>query len=92
VQEAIKRFGADGGSIINFSSIVGSHPMAGAPLYASTKGAKRSLGAGKLDEAFQPPDDLRFLFGTRFDVSAALAKLGLVQTSGSFTESSYKLT
>jgi len=30
VQEAIKRFGADGGSIINLSSIVGSHPVAGA--------------------------------------------------------------
>ena len=29
VQEAIKRFGADGGSIINLSSIVGSHPVAG---------------------------------------------------------------
>jgi 3-oxoacyl-[acyl-carrier protein] reductase len=27
VQEAIKRFGADGGSIINLSSIVGSHPV-----------------------------------------------------------------
>src|SRR3989454_910875 len=33
VQEAIKRFGADGGSIINLSSIVGSHPVAGGPLY-----------------------------------------------------------
>src|SRR5258707_1769895 len=29
VQEAIKRFGTDGGSIINLSSIVGSHPVAG---------------------------------------------------------------
>jgi 3-oxoacyl-[acyl-carrier protein] reductase len=29
VQEAIKRFGADGGSIINLSSIVGSHPVPG---------------------------------------------------------------
>ena len=29
VQEAIKRFGAGGGSIINLSSIVGSHPVAG---------------------------------------------------------------
>src|SRR2546430_3216919 len=39
VQEAIKRFGADGGSIINLSSIVGSHPLPGAPPYASTKSA-----------------------------------------------------
>jgi 3-oxoacyl-[acyl-carrier protein] reductase len=34
VQEAIKRFGAEGGSVINLSSIVGSHPVAGALLYA----------------------------------------------------------
>jgi 3-oxoacyl-[acyl-carrier protein] reductase len=32
VQEAIKRFGPEGGSIINLSSIVGSHPVAGALL------------------------------------------------------------
>jgi 3-oxoacyl-[acyl-carrier protein] reductase len=45
-QEAIKRFGADGGSIINLSSIVGSHPVAGALLYASTKGAIETLTRG----------------------------------------------
>jgi len=28
VQEAVKRFGSDGGSIINISSIVASHPVA----------------------------------------------------------------
>jgi 3-oxoacyl-[acyl-carrier protein] reductase len=41
VQEAIKRFGVEGGSIINLSSIVGSHPVAGALLYASTKGRSK---------------------------------------------------
>jgi 3-oxoacyl-[acyl-carrier protein] reductase len=46
VQEAIKRFGADGGSIINLSSIVGSHPVAGALVYASTKGAIETLTRG----------------------------------------------
>jgi 3-oxoacyl-[acyl-carrier protein] reductase len=46
IQEAIKRFGADGGSIINLSSIVGSHPVAGALLYASTKGAIETLTRG----------------------------------------------
>lgn len=46
VQEAIKRFGAHGGSIINLSSIVGSHPVAGALLYASTKGAIETLTRG----------------------------------------------
>src|ERR1700745_1716107 len=46
VQEAIKRLGADGGSIINLSSIVGSHPVAGALLYASTKGAIETLTKG----------------------------------------------
>src|SRR6202045_2081679 len=46
VQEAIKRFGPDGGSIINLSSIVGSHPVVGALLYASTKGAIETLTKG----------------------------------------------
>jgi 3-oxoacyl-[acyl-carrier protein] reductase len=46
VREAIKRFGAKGGSIINLSSIVGSHPVAGALLYASTKGAIETLTKG----------------------------------------------
>ena len=46
VQEAIKRFGAKGGSIINLSSIVGSHPVAGALLYASTKAAIETLTRG----------------------------------------------
>jgi 3-oxoacyl-[acyl-carrier protein] reductase len=46
VQEAIKRFGSEGGTIINLSSIVGSHPVAGALLYASTKGAIETLTKG----------------------------------------------
>ena len=46
VQAAIKRFGPDGGSIINLSSIVGSHPVPGALLYASTKGAIETLTRG----------------------------------------------
>jgi 3-oxoacyl-[acyl-carrier protein] reductase len=46
VQEALKRFGAEGGSVINLSSIVGSHPVAGALLYASTKGAIETLTKG----------------------------------------------
>src|SRR3989475_7622928 len=46
VQEAIKRFGADGGSIINLSSIVGSHPVAGGPLLASSKGRIQRLTKG----------------------------------------------
>jgi NAD(P)-dependent dehydrogenase (short-subunit alcohol dehydrogenase family) len=46
VQEASKRFGGEGGSIINLSSIVGSHPVGGALLYASTKGAIETLTRG----------------------------------------------
>jgi 3-oxoacyl-[acyl-carrier protein] reductase len=46
VQESIKRFGGEGGSIINLSSIVGSHPVVGALLYASTKGAIEALTKG----------------------------------------------
>jgi 3-oxoacyl-[acyl-carrier protein] reductase len=46
VHEAIKRFGTDGGSIINLSSILGSHPVMGALLYVSTKGAIETLTRG----------------------------------------------
>ena len=46
MQEAIQRFGTDGGSIINLSSIVGSHPVPGALLYALTKGAIETLTRG----------------------------------------------
>ncbi|HEV3063514.1 MAG TPA: glucose 1-dehydrogenase [Vicinamibacterales bacterium] len=46
VQEAVKRFGSDGGSIINISSIVASHPIGGVVLYASTKGAIETLTKG----------------------------------------------
>jgi 3-oxoacyl-[acyl-carrier protein] reductase len=46
VQEAIKGFAADGRSIINLSSIVSSHPVAGALLYASTKGVIETLTKG----------------------------------------------
>ena len=46
VQEAIKRFAAEGGSIINLTSIVGSFPVPGALLYASTKGAIENLTKG----------------------------------------------
>src|SRR6266700_3761328 len=53
VQEAIKRFGADGGSIINLSSIVGSHPVGGALLYASTKGAIETGSVASKE--FPPP-------------------------------------
>jgi 3-oxoacyl-[acyl-carrier protein] reductase len=45
-QEAIKHFGPEGGSVINLSSIVGSHPVAGALLYASTKGSIETLTRG----------------------------------------------
>src|SRR2546425_5863531 len=46
VQEAIKRFGADGGSIINLSSIVGSHPVAGGPPFPSPQRATPKLTTG----------------------------------------------
>jgi 3-oxoacyl-[acyl-carrier protein] reductase len=46
VQEAIKRFGTEGGSIINISSIAGSHPVPGVVLYTSTKGAIETLTKG----------------------------------------------
>ncbi|MGB8167722.1 MAG: glucose 1-dehydrogenase [Chthoniobacteraceae bacterium] len=38
-QEAVKLFPAEGGSIVNISSIVGPNPLPGASVYSATKGA-----------------------------------------------------
>ena len=38
-QEAVKHFPTTGGSIVNISSVVGRHPVAGASVYSATKGA-----------------------------------------------------
>jgi NAD(P)-dependent dehydrogenase (short-subunit alcohol dehydrogenase family) len=46
VQEAIKRFGSNGGSIINLSSIVGSHPVVGAPAVRVHEGRHRNTDQG----------------------------------------------
>jgi 3-oxoacyl-[acyl-carrier protein] reductase len=42
-QEAVKHFGADGGSVINLSSIVGRNGFPGAAVYSATKGAVNSI-------------------------------------------------
>jgi len=49
------------------------------PLYVGFNAnlAQKSLGATHLNHGYAAPDDLRFLFGTRFDVGAALTKLGV---------------
>ena len=38
-KEAVKHFPTTGGSIVNISSVVGRHPVAGASVYSATKGA-----------------------------------------------------
>jgi 3-oxoacyl-[acyl-carrier protein] reductase len=43
VQEALKHFPADGGSIVNISSIASESPVANSSLYAATKGALDTL-------------------------------------------------
>jgi hypothetical protein len=49
------------------------------PLYVGFNAnlAQKSLGATHLDHGYAAPDDLRFLFGTRFDIGTALSKLGV---------------
>ena len=42
-QEAVKLFPATGGSVVNISSVVGPHPIAGASVYSATKGAVDSI-------------------------------------------------
>ncbi|TCL04260.1 SDR family NAD(P)-dependent oxidoreductase [Sodalis ligni] len=43
VQEALKYFGPQGGSIINISSMVSTNPTAGSAIYSATKGAVDTL-------------------------------------------------
>ena len=38
---------------------------------------QRTVGSQELDPALAPGDDVRFLFGTKFDISTALQKLNL---------------
>jgi 3-oxoacyl-[acyl-carrier protein] reductase len=46
VQEAIKQFGFEGGSVINISSLAGSNSMPNAVLYSATKAAVENLTQG----------------------------------------------
>ena len=46
VQEALKHFGPEGGSVINISSVVGSSPWPQGVLYSSTKAAVENLTRG----------------------------------------------
>ncbi|TCM20346.1 3-oxoacyl-[acyl-carrier protein] reductase [Novosphingobium sp. PhB165] len=39
IREAVRHFGEDGGSIVNISSILSTHPSPGTSIYAATKGA-----------------------------------------------------
>jgi 3-oxoacyl-[acyl-carrier protein] reductase len=46
IQEAIRQFGFEGGSVINLSSLAGSHSLPNGILYSSTKAAVESLTQG----------------------------------------------
>jgi 3-oxoacyl-[acyl-carrier protein] reductase len=46
IREAIKHFGNAGGSIVNISSILSTHPSAGGSVYSATKGAVDNLTYG----------------------------------------------
>jgi len=46
IQEAIRQFGFEGGSVINISSIAGSHSLPGGVLYSATKAAVESMTQG----------------------------------------------
>lgn len=45
-REAVKHFGGTGGSIINISSILSTHPSAGGSVYSATKGAVDNMTYG----------------------------------------------
>jgi 3-oxoacyl-[acyl-carrier protein] reductase len=46
IREAVKHFGDAGGSIVNISSILSTHPSAGGSVYSATKGAVDNLTYG----------------------------------------------
>lgn len=46
IREAVKHFGTGGGSIVNISSILSTHPSAGGSVYSATKGAVDNLTYG----------------------------------------------
>ncbi len=46
VREAVKHFGPTGGSIVNISSILSTHPSAGGSVYSATKGAVDNMTYG----------------------------------------------
>ena len=46
VREAVKHFGEAGGSIVNISSILSTHPSAGGSVYSATKGAVDNMTYG----------------------------------------------
>lgn len=50
IQEAVKHFGAEGGSVINISSVARANPVANSAVYAATKGAVDSITRGHAKE------------------------------------------
>jgi 3-oxoacyl-[acyl-carrier protein] reductase len=46
VREAVTHFGEAGGSIVNISSILSTHPSAGGSVYSATKGAVDNMTYG----------------------------------------------
>jgi 3-oxoacyl-[acyl-carrier protein] reductase len=46
IREALKHFGEDGGSVINISSILSTHPSAGGTVYSATKGTVDNMTYG----------------------------------------------
>jgi len=46
IREAAKHFGASGGSIVNISSILSTHPVAGGSVYSATKGTVDNMTYG----------------------------------------------
>lgn len=50
IQEAVKHFGAEGGSVINISSVASANPVANSAVYAATKGAVDSITRGLAKE------------------------------------------
>jgi len=77
--------GADSWGVVNSRKRIyrldleGMLKIPATPLYVGFNAnlGQKSIGADRLDRGYAAPDDIRFLFGTRFDLGAAINRIGV---------------
>jgi 3-oxoacyl-[acyl-carrier protein] reductase len=83
LQEAIRQFGFEGGSVINISSLAGSHSMPNAALYSATKAALENLTQGLAAELGPPQNRVNA-------IAPGYTRSECTETAGLLSEESVK--